>query len=100
MSLATFVTENYLLLLIPLGAALAGTLLGRLLREPHRNQTLTVGRSKDFLIEQPGGVVRGSRVVLMSADTHEAVEEVLVVHVPSSMPQDQREDSLRQASEA
>jgi hypothetical protein len=40
------------------------------------------------------------KTTISSMDTHEPAEEFLEIRVPSGMPQDQREDSIRRAAAA
>jgi hypothetical protein len=103
LSLISLVSENYLLFVLPAGAAVIGLGIGKLLREPElkqgQRQKLSV-KTQDFAILQAGGTVRGRKTTIASKDTHEPIEELLEICVPSGMPQDQREDSIRRAAAA
>jgi hypothetical protein len=100
LSLVSLVSENYLLLVLP-AAAVIGLGIGKLLREPELKQAQKLSvKTQDFAIRQAGGTVRGRKTTISSMDTHEPVEEFLEIRVPSGMPQDQLEDSIRRAAAA
>lgn len=98
-SAVSFVSQNLALLYIPAGAAVLGLGLGRLIRgRTGATPGLQVTRTTEFVVRQKSGTVHGRKIVLSTPDTHQPVEEFYEMHVPTNMPKDQREDSMRQAS--